>query len=155
MDFTVPQHHYDYKIDSEGHLWIENSEISDPVTLKFFMKHLEILHDGSFQVLCMGEINHVTVEDVPYVIQNLSVHPQQIELCFPGDYREILDPRTLWVGMNNVLYCKVRNGAFTARFNRKSYWEITRQIQQDSLGNFYLSLGGLCYEIASHSPTKS
>ncbi len=151
MERNSQKRHYDYRIDSEGNLSIKGSEITDPATLKFFMKHLEALPDGSFQVICMGEINRITAEDVPYVVQNISIHPERIELFFLGNYGETLDPSTLWIGKNHVLYCKIRNGNFSARFNRKSYWEIAQEVQQDSSENFYLSLGGLCYGISDRS----
>jgi len=69
-------------------------------------------------------------------------------LIFPGGYREVLDPTTLQVGKDNVLYCKIRKGEFKARFNRKAYLELARQVQFDSAKNsFYITLNRKDYPI--------
>jgi len=138
---------YHYKIDRDGRLWIEGTELTDPQVLKLFMKRLEKLPDGKFRVLCMGENNLIEAEDVPYVVQNLDVGKDRIELVFPGNYREELNPRTLRVGKDNVLYCKVRQGEFDARFNRKPYMELTRLVERKPNRTYYLNLGDNQYII--------
>ncbi len=132
-----------YELDKEGVLWHEGTELEDPSLLKFFMEKIEQLPDGRFHVLCQGEDCFITAEDVPYVVQNVNITPTQVELVFPGDYREKLDPSTLYVGKENVLYSLVRNQKFTARFNRKSYLELAKHIQFDKKQkNYTLVLNG-------------
>jgi hypothetical protein len=126
-----------YYIDTEGHLWHEETELEDPKLLKFFMQKMEILPDGRFQVICQGETCFITAEDVPYVVQNIIISPSTIELIFSGGYQETLDPKTLWVGKANVLYCKVRQAKFTARFNRKSYFELSKLVKFNPQKNVY------------------
>lgn len=147
MKNNKSQRIYHYKIDSEGRLWIEGTELTDPATLKFFMRQMERLPEGGFRVLCMGETNLVEAEDVPYVVQNLKISKGGVQLIFPGNYREELDPETLRVGKDNVLYCKVRGGEFNARFNRKPYLELTRLIERDAKRHYYLKLGKKRYPI--------
>ncbi len=126
-----------YWIDAEGHLWHDGSEFEDPGLLKFFMKKLERLPDGKMRVMCQGETCLFETEDVPYVIQGIEPKPSGIELTFPGNYRETLDPTTLRVGKDNVLYCKVRDGLFDARFNRKAYWDLAKQVDVDPMDHRY------------------
>lgn len=126
-----------YFIDSDGHLWHEGTEFDDPEFLKFFMQNMEETKDGSFRVLCQGEECRITAEDVPYVITDLKISPRSIELIFPGGYAEPLDPSTFFVGGLNVLYCKVRQGAFVARFSRRSYLEIAKLVKFDSKKKIY------------------
>ncbi len=137
-----------YLLDTEGHLWHDGTEFEDPDTLRFFMRKMKRLPDGRYQVLCQGETCFIEPMDVPYVIQDIEVKGDRMELVFPGDYRERLDPATLQVGKDNVLYCKVRNGAFDARFNRKPYLELAHYVERDESGRYCLRLGGEKYPIA-------
>ncbi len=135
-----------YYLDAEGTLWHEGAELEDPGLLKFFMEKMTRLPDGSFQVICQGELCLITAEDVPYVIQSIQIEPQTIHLIFPGGYEEELNPTTLVVGKENVLYCQVRNGDFKARFNRKSYLELAKLVEFDAEKNqYYLVLAGNQY----------
>lgn len=131
-----------YHLDTEGQLWHEGSLFEDPTLLNFFMKKMDQLPDGRFQVICQGETCLIEPEDAPYVVLDIEKKGEKIELIFPGDYREILDPSSLYVGKDNVLYCKVRAGRFAARFNRKPYFELSHWINLDETRHeFFLNLG--------------
>ena len=137
-----------YYLDLEGYLWHDGIAFDDPQFLNFFMKNMERLPDGQFRVFCQGEECRIVPEDVPYVIRDVEILPNTIGLTFPGDYRETLDPKTLSVGKLNVLYCRVRNGQFEARFNRKSYWEIAKHIRFDPKKKiFFLKVDNQRYPI--------
>lgn len=138
---------YYYQIDTEGRLWHENSEITDPHVLNFFLRHLETTASGRLRVLCMGETNWIEAEDVPYIIQSIYMDSEVCTLNFSGNYHEVLMPQTLWVGLANVLYCKVRQGQFTARFNRKAYMQLSAHIEADLENGFFLKLGAQKYPI--------
>ena len=139
---------WNYHIDVEGIVWHDGTEMEDPWLLKFFMEKMTRLPDGRFQALCQGETCLIQAEDVPYVIQSIEVSPQKVILKFPGGYQEELNPNTLVVGKENVLYCKVRAGEFEARFNRKSYLELAKQIEVDPKEKkYYLKLSGQKYLI--------
>jgi hypothetical protein len=137
-----------YSMDTEGHLWHDGAEFEDPQVLKFFMRKMEKQADGKFKVICQGETCYIEPQDVPYVVQKINFLPDKIELIFQGDYREALDPISLYVGKDNVLYCKVRGGNFNARFNRKPYLELAHQIEHDPKHHgFCLIFGGKSYPI--------
>lgn len=141
-----------YYIDSDGRLWHEGVEFDEPAVLHLFMKDMKLLPSGKGQVFCQGEECRITAEDVPYVIQNVEFLPKEVRLRFPGDYRETLDPRTLFVGRQNVLYCKVRSGKFTARFNRRSYLDLAKRVEFDEGRNeFILTVDNRRYAIKGAS----
>src|SRR5262245_27413675 len=120
-----------YYIDVDGHLWHEGAEFDDPAVLFLFMKNMAEFSEGGpekWRVFCQGEDCRIAAEDVPYVVQKVEFRPSAVRLIFPGHYEEDLDPETLFVGAKNVLYCRVRGGAFTARFNRTSYLDLAKQI---------------------------
>ena len=144
----TPERVWHYFIDSEGHLWHDDEEFDDPQLLNLFMKNMELLPGGKFRVFCQGEECRITPEDVPYVVKDVAISPKKIGLTFPGDYREVLDPSTLFVGRGNVLYCKVRGGKFTARFNRKSYLDLAKKVKFDSRKKtYYLTVDRHDYSI--------
>lgn len=146
-----PQPIWHYYIDADGTLWHEGGELDDPPTLKLFMKNMAEFPEGGaekWRVFCQGEECRITAEDVPYVVQDLEIHGDGVLLKFPGGYEEKLDPATLQVGARNVLYCRIRGGAFMARFNRKSYLGLAKHIQYDSLKDvFYLIVDNKRYPI--------
>lgn len=136
-----PNRVWHYYFDAEGVLWHEGTEFDDPTLIHFFLKNLKRLPDGRLHLSCQGEDCYFTCEDVPYVVQEIVVDPHRIELVFPGDYRETLDPSTLHVGKENVLYCGIRGGLFEARFSRKSYYNLAGHIRFDpKLNDYYLIL---------------
>lgn len=139
---------YHYIIDTEGKLWQEGYEFDDSELLAFFFQNMIDLGDGTFEVLCQGEHCLLHPQDVPYVIQDIEIHETEIQLIFPGGYRETLDPSSLEIGKENILYCKVREGKMKARFNRKTYYEIARLIEEEE-SNFYLRLGGKKFFLSS------
>ncbi len=148
MSPKAPRRAWHYFIDADGHLWHEGTEMEDPALLKFFMEKMERLPDGRYHVLCQGEGCYFTAEDVPHVIQSVDVKPDRVTLYFPGAYSEPLNPETLKVGKDNVLYCKIHGGDLTGRFNRKSYLELAKMVQFNPSEKSYLfPLGGKTYPI--------
>jgi hypothetical protein len=64
------------------------------------------------------------------------------------DSFEILDMSSLNAGRDNVLYCRVKNGRFTARFSRKSYYQLAAFIEQsENDARFFIHLNGVQYVI--------
>ena len=86
-------------------------------------------------------IGNSTLESISLRIKHLSVP-------------EHLDPATLWVGRRNVLYCRIREGRFPARFSRPAYYQIAEWIREnEETGEFYMELEGNRYEIVTESST--
>lgn len=143
--------HYFYTIDDEGKLWHENSEIKDEKTLLFFMHRLEKDEQGKYFVLCQGEFNSIAVENVPYIVQNLTIGKDKIQLGFPGKYRQELDLNSLFIAPDQRLYCRVRKGNFLARFNRNTFYEIANFIhteESENHENFYVLFNNTKYPIS-------
>ena len=62
-------------------------------------------------------------------------------LQLSDDTPEALRPDTLFVGQQNVLYCRVKGGTFPARFIRAAYYQLAQYVEEDD-GAFYLPLNG-------------
>jgi hypothetical protein len=60
------------------------------------------------------------------------------------------------VGRENVLHCRIRDGAFPARFSRPAYYQIAQWIQEDpENGSFFIECDGKRYPIRVCDPALS
>ena len=129
---------YTYRVDGEGRIFHDGSEIVDAATLRFFLLALQRTRDGRWLALCQGERNWFEPEDTPFVVQRLKLgvaggRLRSVDLCLAGDYREPLDPATLEHD-GARLFCRVRKGAFTARFGRMAMQQIAPWLNDDGSG---------------------
>ena len=86
------------------------------------------------------------VEDTAFVVRR-AVYQDQTQtqnaryiLSLSDDTKEELLPDTLFIGQGNVLYCRVKNLAFPARFTRASYYQLARYVEEDN-NTYYLPYG--------------
>jgi hypothetical protein len=125
---TEAAREYRYVVDRDGRIFHDGTEIVDPAVLRFFLRAMTRTDDGRCLVLCQGERNWFAAPDTPFVVQRLRLSLegsalQAVELCFQGDYREPLDPATL-ESERDLLFCRIRGGAFRARFGRVAVQQI-------------------------------
>ncbi|SFN06100.1 DUF1285 domain-containing protein [Thermodesulforhabdus norvegica] len=141
------------KVDSEGNWFYEGRPIIREDILKLFYSNLHFSREKGFWIEWQGKACTLDVEDTPYVVIDVEKKEQ------PGGNEyfllrlrhiketEQLDPRTLFVGRGNVLYCKIKGGEVKARFSRPAYYRLAKWIEEDN-GTFYVCLNGKRYNIA-------
>ncbi len=142
---AVPAREYRYQVDRDGRVYHDGTEIVDPAVLRFFLRVMTRTDDGRCLALCQGERNWFEAADTPFVVQRLRLDVadgalQGAELCFPGDYREPLDPRTLETE-HDLLFCRVRGGAFRARFGRVAVQQLAPFLVDTGEGSALLVAG--------------
>src|SRR5215831_8456267 len=64
---------YTYRVDGEGRIFHDGSEIVDAATLRFFLLALQRTPEGRWLALCQGERNWFEAADTPFVIQRLTL----------------------------------------------------------------------------------
>jgi hypothetical protein len=99
---------------------------------------------------------YLEVEDTPLVVtavfhkENAGEHGKE-EILLSLKHLEgtqSLNPASLWVGDDNVLYCKVMEERIPARFLRPAYYQLAEFIHEDKKHkHFYLLLRGKRYYI--------
>ncbi|MBI5629192.1 MAG: hypothetical protein HY953_09755, partial [Candidatus Rokubacteria bacterium] len=62
---------YRYRIDREGHIFHDGTEIVDPPTLRFFLLAMTRTPEGRYLAMCQGERNWFEPEDTPFVVQRV------------------------------------------------------------------------------------
>lgn len=110
---------------------------------------------GRFVIRMGKQECYLEVEDTPLVITRVlreGGEPGDAERFVLSlkhlDQAEPLDPASLWVGEENVLYCIVKPEGLPARFLRPAYYQLAEFIQEDTArGGFYLPVGGRRYYI--------
>lgn len=129
---------YHYRVDREGRIFHDGTEIVDAATLRFFLLALQRAPDGRWLAVCQGERNWFEPYDTPFVVQRLGLgvaegRLRSVGLYFAGDYREPLDPATLEHD-GARLFCRIRKGAFSARFGRMAMQQIAPWLGDDGSG---------------------
>lgn len=147
---------YRYRVDADGRVFHDGSEVVDPVTLRFFLLAMTRTPEGRWLAVCQGEQNWFESDETPFVVQRVRPVTRDgeldgLDLVLAGDYREALDPTTL-ESASGRLYCRVRRGAFPARFGRLALQQIgPRLLDQD--GRPALAVGGRRYPILERERT--
>ncbi len=147
---------YRYRVDAEGRIFHDGSEVIDPLTLRFFLRAMTHTPEGRWLVVCQGEWNWFESEGTPFVVQRVRPILREggldgIEIVLAGDYREPLDLATL-ESESGRLYCRVRRGAFPARFGRLALQQLGPHLLDEG-GRPALVLGGRRYPILERERT--
>lgn len=114
-----------------------------------FSQHLGKTPEGHYEITIGSDSVRVEIDDAPYVVTRVT--PSQghmLTLRLNDESEEILDPTTLYIGQENVLYCRVKRKAHVARFLRPAYYQLAAYVQEDAeTGTLLLRLGERMYAL--------
>jgi hypothetical protein len=149
---------YHYRVDGEGRVFHDGSEIVDAATLRFFHHAMTRTPEGRWLAVCQGERNWFDAEDTPFVVRRLRLDAprgalEAAELVLAGDAHEPLDPGGL-ESAGGHLYCPVRRGLFRARLGRIALQQLAPYLVADA-GGPALLLGGARHPIRVPAPAGS
>ena len=144
----------DIRIDKEGVWYYKGAHMFRKEILCVFFEHLKIDECGKYLIELKEERYYLDVEDTAFVVGAVykTQLPDdgwaQIDILLNDDSCEKLEMSSLYIGKDNVLYCRVKEGRFAARFSRKSYYQLAEFIEQSKDGNHYfINLNGEKYFI--------
>jgi uncharacterized protein len=142
------------KIDKEGVWYYRGAHMFRKDILCIFFENLKIDECGKYLIELGAERCYLEVEDTAFVVEEVTKTRQQqdkndqIDVLLTDDKWERLDLNTLHVGKDNIMYCRVKNGKFAARFSRKSYYQLAEFIEQEKKKDaFFINLNGEKYYI--------
>lgn len=144
-------------IDREGDWYYRGSPMQRADIVSHLCQHLRREESSGLYIIQLGKQRcYLEVEDTPLVVTSVSHEVEgkeedRGELFLSIKHlatREPLDPETLWVGRENVLYCRVMEDRIPARFLRPAYYQLAEFIHEDiEEHRFYLLLRGKRYYI--------
>lgn len=143
-------------VDEEGEWFHKGNKIIRDDILELFYQNLFITPQGEFIIDWRGKQCSLEVADTPFVISRVD----RTESTDDGEaivltLRHVTDrvelvPETLLVGKTNIMYCRIRDGQFIARFSRPAYYQLAEWIEEDpNNGQFSIELNKTKYPISS------
>jgi hypothetical protein len=139
-------------IDKEGRWFHKGVEMIHQEFINLFYENMSLDSEGRYIITLEGERCYVDVEDTPIVVRkalfkaSVQSNRSRIILFLNDETQENLSPDTLYVGIENVLYCSVRGGTFSARFDRPAYYQLAQHIEEIE-GSYFLRMNGKKYLI--------
>lgn len=131
----------------DGNWYTDDERIDNPRIALLFSRSIKRNPDGSYYLQVAEERAPITVEDTPYVVKTVYEDDGGFVIVTNDDEHESLDPSSLEVGNDNVLYCRVKDGAFRARFLRTAYYHLSNNFFTDEGETFSLVVHGHRYPI--------
>jgi hypothetical protein len=133
-------------IDKEGRWFYKGLEMVRREIILLFYQHMEMDPRGRYLIHLAGQKCYVDVEDTPFVVWKAALQGREqgherFLIWLSDDTQETLNLDTLHVGEENVLYCRVKDGRFPARFRRAAYYQLAEYIDEEQ-GEYYVVLHG-------------
>jgi uncharacterized protein len=133
----------------DGNWYSDDDRIDNPRIALLFSRSIRQNPDGSYYLQVAEERASITVEDTPYVVKAIDGDAQSgFTVVLNDGEREPLDPATLEIGADHVLYCRVKGATMRARFLRNAYYHLSPCFRDDEHGGFSISIGGRRYPLS-------
>src|SRR5215472_14196909 len=93
----------------DGNWYTDDERIDNPRIALLFSRSIKRNPDGSYYLQVAEERAPISVEDTPYAVKAVYEDDDGgFTIVTNDDERESLDPATLEVGPDNVLYCRIK-----------------------------------------------
>jgi hypothetical protein len=120
-------------IDREGTWFHDGEEVTHPGMLATLWSDLH--RDEQGHCLQVGIVRvPVEVEDTPFVVVRAVRDEDRLTLVLNDLSRDTLAPETLRFAENGTPYCRVRGGAFAARWSRAATYQLLQHVESDESG---------------------
>jgi len=132
----------------DGSWYNDDERIENPRIALLFSQSIRRDANGNYFLQVAEERAPITIEDTAYVVAKVDEDGNGGYILTTNDeVREPLDEATLEVGADNVLYCRVKQGEYRARFQRTAYYHLAEHFASDDGETFSLIIGGCRYRI--------
>jgi len=130
------------RLDARLRWWHDDEPIEHPRIIELFNTSLVLDEQGRYQLQIGGDWCFVQVEDAAYEVRTVDVTPdERVSVRLSDRTAEALEPATLVVGPEGVLFCRVKGGRAQARFSRDAQYQLGELMEQDESGHLYLRAG--------------
>lgn len=128
------------QVDAEGRMSHQGAPMIHPGILELIYESVH-LEDGVYVLRLGKQVCQLEVADTFFVVARAELAEGEVALTLNDGSRETLDPGSLWIGRDDVLYCRVKGGRFPARLLRPAYYQVAELVAEGPEG-FALELGG-------------
>lgn len=142
----------DIRIDKDGLWYYLGAHMFRKDILCLFFQSVKINEEGKYIIEMGRERCYLDVEDTVFVVTCVEkmkddTGAENIYILLTDDNWEKLDLNSLYVGKDNVLYCKVKDGVFPARFSRNSYYQLAQFVDEEEDDCFFIFINDERYII--------
>jgi hypothetical protein len=127
-------HNSSIRFGRDGRWYADGQPIVNARIADLFSRHVQRAEDGSYRLRIADEQAAIEVEDTPYVIIAAGDDADGTWIELNDRSRERLDPTSLAVAADDVLYCRVKGGTEAARFLRPAYYQIADHLDAAGAG---------------------
>lgn len=131
----------------DGRWYADDEVISNRRIADLFSRHVVRQPDGSYRIEIGWDTAPIEIEDTPYVVTRVDPRQGGFVVELNDGTREALNPDSLSISEENVLYCSVKGGAERARLLRPAYYQVASHIHEVA-GRFVLRTGSGDHRIA-------
>ena len=135
-------------IDKEGNWFQDGLPVLHRWTYLHNNKLLGRDEEGRYYVDEGSGKLYVQVEDTPFVVKMIDRRDDGFYVILNDETEDKIDFNDLRINEENVIYTKVKNRQFEARFLRPAYYEFTKYLIQEG-DKFYIEVEGRKYFLKS------
>lgn len=135
---------------ADGRWYADDEPVTHERLARLFSRYVRRKPHGDGYEIWIDDRYHADIEvaDTPFVVTTVEPDSNgQLWIDLNDGTTELLDPGTVAVGSDNVLYCTVKSGGERARFLRGAYYQLAGAIEESAPGVFYLRCGEATYPI--------
>ncbi len=146
-------------IDREGSWFYNGSLITNENICLYFARHIARDVEGNFVLRTNKQVWPISVERTPFIVKHCSISNElepKLNVLLNDLTTECIPWRMVWREGESQLYCLVKDGQFTARFNRNSQYELASLLEFDKeTGEYYLGHGLGKHYLASREDDRA
>jgi hypothetical protein len=118
----------------DGRWYCDGEAITNRAICRLYARSMTIDPDGTARLQFGEDRATVRLEDTPWVVVAVEGDPAHgFTVRLNDESSEPLDPTSLRVSADHVLYCRVKGG-HPARFLRPAYYALMRHVEPDDGG---------------------
>jgi len=134
------------QVDAEGRMSHDGAPMVHPGIIELIYE--SVYYEDGLYFLKVGQQRcQLEVADTFHVVQRAWFDDDGVMIHLSDGSQERLDPATLRLGDEGVLYCAIKNGAFPARFLRQAYYQLTERLVEDGDG-YAIEIAGRRWRLA-------
>jgi hypothetical protein len=120
--------------DARGRWFNDVVPITHEHLVRAFDSWVDLADDGRYCLRNAVNWAYVDIDGAPVFVRAVAVHPEGAVLTLSDGRVERLDARTLRQGPDGALYCTVRGGRLTARFDQPTAIALEAVVGEDDEG---------------------